>query len=88
MSLTNLYFLPFVAGVVLLYYTVFRKIQWIWLLAASIAFYLFAGPKYIVYILASSAAAFFAARRMNAVNDEEDAALEQEGLDKEQKKAI
>jgi hypothetical protein len=34
----------------ILYFTVFAKKQWILLLLASVAFYLFSGPKYIVFV--------------------------------------
>ena len=50
MGFNTLSFIPFLLIVILLYFTVFRKCQWIFLLIASIAFYLFAGPKYIVFI--------------------------------------
>ncbi len=51
MGFNTLSFIPFLLIVILLYFTIFRKCQWVFLLLASIAFYLFAGPKYIIFIL-------------------------------------
>ena len=48
MGFNTLSFIPFLLIVILLYFTIFRKCQWVFLLLASIAFYLFAGPKYII----------------------------------------
>ena len=88
MSLTNLFFLPFVAAVVILYYTLFRKIQWVWLLITSVAFYLLGGPQYIVFILVSSVTAYLTARKMTAIHSDEDAVLAAGEFDKEGKKAV
>ena len=53
MGFNTLSFIPFLLIVILLYFTIFRKCQWVFLLLASIAFYLFAGPKYIIFIFVS-----------------------------------
>ena len=53
MGFNTLSFIPFLLIVILLYFTIFRKCQWVFLLLASIAFYLFAGPKYIIFIFIS-----------------------------------
>ena len=48
MGFNTLSFIPFLLIVMLFYiFTIFRKCQWV-LLLTSIAFYLFAGPKYII----------------------------------------
>lgn len=71
MSYTSLLFIPFVAVTVLLYYTVFRKCQWLLLLLASIAFYLFAGPKYIVFVLLTGISTYLLALRIQQIHDKE-----------------
>ncbi|MCR5153282.1 MAG: MBOAT family protein, partial [Lachnospiraceae bacterium] len=61
------YISPIFAGffviLIALYYLVPKKFQWHILLLGSLVFYLFSGPKYILYVLATAiityAAAFF-----------------------------
>ena len=72
-----------------MYFTVFRKCQWIFLLIASIAFYLFAGPKYIVFIIISSLSTYFFARKIQKMHDAEDKIIkEREFSSKDAKKAF
>lgn len=51
MSFISEQFLIFFLATALLYFLCPKKIQWIVLLVANYVFYLFSGPKYIVYIL-------------------------------------
>ena len=89
MGFNTLSFIPFLLIVILLYFTVFRKCQWIFLLIASIAFYLFAGPKYIVFIIISSLSTYFFARKIQKMHDAEDKILkEREFSSKDAKKAF
>lgn len=67
MSFTSLYFPLFLAGVFLLYFVVPRRWRWVVLLAASYAFYAFTGPLNLVFIVATTAATWYAARRVAAV---------------------
>jgi D-alanyl-lipoteichoic acid acyltransferase DltB (MBOAT superfamily) len=67
---------------------VFRKCQWIFLLLASIVFYLFSGPKYIVYIIISSLAIYFFARYIQYLHDKEQKTISESDFSKEEKKAF
>ena len=52
MSITSISFALFLCIVFILYYTIFAgKRQWICLLLASIAFYVFSGPKNLVFLV-------------------------------------
>ena len=88
MEFTSLSFIAFVALVVVLYYTLFRRCQWFLLLLASIAFYLCAGSKYIVYILITAVTTYLFALRIQALHNKEKKQLEQTTLKKEQKKRL
>ncbi|MCQ2426978.1 MAG: hypothetical protein MJ137_01065 [Clostridia bacterium] len=61
MSFLSFEFVVLFAATLLLYYILPRKAQPYVLLAASIVFYLFAGPKYIIYLAASTVVTYFAA---------------------------
>lgn len=87
MSFTSLSFLPFVLLVCALYFTIFRKKQWVLLLLASIAFYMCSGPKYIVYIIATIVTTYALARRIQYLHNKEKRILaEFEGTKDEKKK--
>ena len=64
MSLIEMRFFIFAAVVVLLYYILPKKIQWLVLLAASAAFYLTYGWEMLPFLLASAAIAYFAGRKI------------------------
>lgn len=64
MFFTSYEFLGFIAVLFVLYYLVPKKLQWPLLLAAGYVFYFAAGPKYLIYILATTATTWFAAYRM------------------------
>ncbi|MBE5938106.1 MAG: MBOAT family protein [Lachnospiraceae bacterium] len=88
MNFTSLLFLPFLFGVIFMYFTVFRKHQWVLLLLASVAFYVCSGPKYIVFVIASVIFTYLIARRLGYLHDAEKSAVSAEGIEKEQKKII
>ena len=50
MGLLTWEFAVFVAAALLLYYVLPRKVQWIVLLAANLAFYAFGGPQTLLYL--------------------------------------
>lgn len=52
MELTSLEFAVFVFAAVVLYYTVFSRYQWIFLLFVSYLYYMASGVKNIVFLLA------------------------------------
>ena len=88
MDLTGFNFIAFVAITSLLYFTVFRKHQQVILIAASVVFYLFSGPKYIVFILITSFVTWLTGLQIQKINDEGQIALSAGNLDKDQKKEI
>lgn len=51
MTLTSLYFLIFLAVVVLVYYLVPKNIQWIWLLISSLGFYAISAKGYTIFLI-------------------------------------
>ena len=89
MSLISVNFLFFTVAVLILYYAIPSKIRWIVLLAASLVFYCFAGPKYLIWILINSLCSFFGALMMDRLSDERDRYLAESGssLGREEKKA-
>ena len=64
MQFTSFGFVLFAAVLLLLYYTVPKRGQWMLLLIASYAFYLCAGVRYLVYILFTTSTTYGAARVM------------------------
>ena len=88
MTFTSLSFLAFVFLVAALYFTLFRKCQWVLLLLASIVFYLFSGPKYIVFIIITSLTTYLFARRIQALHDNEKKFIAENELSKDEKKLI
>lgn len=89
MGFNTLSFIPFLLIVILLYFTIFRKCQWVFLLLASIAFYLFAGPKYIIFIFISLLSTYTLARKIQKLHDDESRITKtREFYSKEAKKAF
>lgn len=88
MNFTSVMFLPFVFLVCVLYFTVFAKKQWVLLLIASIAFYLFSGPKYIIFILITAVSTYLLARRIQYLHDRENDVISNFDGEKEKKKKI
>ena len=68
MSFTSLTFLAFLAGLIVLYYVLPRKLQWVLLLAASCAFYLCGGAKTIGYLAFTALTTYTAGRRLGVLN--------------------
>ncbi len=58
MAFTSLYFLIFAAAAVCGYYIVPVRFRWVWLLAASYAFYLLSSPKTFVFMLFTTVITF------------------------------
>jgi len=87
MSILSVQFFAFLFAVVLVYYLAPKKYQWIVLLSASLIFYAFSGPVYILYLLFSSAVSFFIAKNLDKLNSEMKFFLSEE-TDKQIKKDI
>lgn len=89
MLFTSYEFLVFLTVVFLLYYLAPKRLQWVILLAASLVFYLLAGPGYLIFILLTIASSYVASRVMGRLSDAESIYLEQfrETMSKEERKA-
>lgn len=83
-------FLIFLAAVLLVYFTVPRRFQWVCLLAASYVFYLAAGLKTAVFIGFTTLTTFGTGLWLGRLNDRHQAALAagKATLDREQKKVL
>ena len=91
MSYTSLGFLIFVTATILVYFLFpVKKFKWVVLLAASLAFYLFAGYKYIAFILFTMVSAFLCALWIEKIakNTKERLAQGKGELSRDEKKAI
>ncbi len=89
MSITTLNYLGFVAVILILYYLLPKKCQWMVLLLGSIAYYLTADDKrYIIFLVASIISTWGFGLLMQKQNGRQKTALKADGLDREAKKAI
>lgn len=90
MLFTSVEFVVFAALVILLYYIVPKKFQWILLLIANIWFYVQAGIGGAVFMAVTIAATYLAARLITANQEKSKAyiATNKENIDKEDKKAL
>ena len=70
MSITSFSFLIFLGVVIGVYYLLPDRYQWMFLLAANVVFYLFAGPKYIVYLLITVCTTWYGAKRIGVLSEE------------------
>ncbi len=89
MQFTSFSFLLFAALTIALYYLVPGKVQWILLLIASYAFYLYAGTEYLVFILFTTVTTYIATVMMAKNLTKQDAYLAEHKADlsREEKKA-
>ena len=88
MSIISLQFIAFTATLVLLYFVLPRKWQWVILLIASAVFYLTGGWKGIFYILATIISQYLIALVLEKKNSQMAEKLSQEGLTSAQKREI
>lgn len=88
MSFTSIEFILFLCITVLLYFIFPINRRWCVLLTASGVFYCLAGIKYIPFIAITSFVTYFTALFIDHNYSKLDLNLEQEGLDKEQKKIL
>ena len=73
MSITSLIFLLFLFGVMIVYYIVPKKIQWVILLAASIGFYLACGTWGIFFVLLTATSIYLAAGKISRIAEKQKA---------------
>ncbi len=92
MSITSWSFALFLAIVLLAYYTVLAgRRQWICLLVASVSFYLFAGPKNLVYLMLTALTCWLGGRCLHGLETdgtERIRALSSSGAGREERKAL
>ncbi len=74
MGLTSIRFLLCLAAVLVVYYLTPRRAQWLVLLCASVAFYLWSDLRAGVFLLASILITYFCARRMDTIQRSTDEA--------------
>lgn len=84
MLFTSYEFIGFIAVLLLLYYIIPQKFQWMLLLAFSCVFYYIASPVYLVYIFTTIITTYFAACQMEKHNGKVSSDLK---LNHEEKKA-
>lgn len=75
MQFTSFGFLACLAVLLVVYYLIPKKTQWILLLVASYAFYILAGMEYLLFILFTTATTYLAARWMGMHLAKQDAFL-------------
>ena len=61
-------FIAFISILFIVYYLIPKKHQWKLLLFASYVFYLFAGPKYILYIVFTTVSTYIISLRIDKLN--------------------
>ncbi len=90
MSFTSIDFLAFFGILIILYYALPKKIQWIVLLVASYTFYLLAGIKYLAFILFTTITTYLVTIYMDNNHQLQAAYLKEHKADmsKEEKKAF
>lgn len=90
MLFTSYEFLLFLGIVFLLYYTIPKKLQWPFLLAASYFFYFIANPWYLLYIMAATIIVYLTARAIERKKEsfKEWYNSQKKQLDREQKKNL
>ena len=69
MSILSIKFFVFLIAAVIVFYIAPKKYQWVVLLTASLIFYLFSGPAYIVYLLFSAVVSFFTGKKLDKLNN-------------------
>ena len=89
MLFTSYGFIGFVSILCILYYTCFRRLQWILLLLAGYVFYAFYDPRYLIFILATTLTIYFATIQIGKNYEVQKAYLKEnkQTLSKEEKKA-
>ena len=88
MQLYSLQFFLFVGILFVLYYTVFRKKQWVLLLIASVGYYFWFARKGLIFILITAFSIWGAALLFTRMEERAKIARKQPGLDRAAKKEI
>ena len=91
MSFTSLTFIVFFAIMLLVYYLIPKKFQWILLLAGSYVFYLWSTPYFVLFLLFSTATTWLFPLLISKINGNQEVYLhsdEAKALPKEERKQI
>ncbi|NLP35910.1 MAG: MBOAT family protein [Clostridiales bacterium] len=89
MLFTSYEFLAFLAILIVIYYLIPKKYQWILLLVASYLFYAVAGIGYLFYIIATTLSTYLASYKLNQLQEEQVQYLKdnKQTLSREERKA-
>ncbi|MBQ8518471.1 MAG: MBOAT family protein [Agathobacter sp.] len=89
MSFTSYEFILAVAAVVVIYYSIPKRFQWMFLLGASYLLYFSADPSYLIFISITTLTTYLAAKKISRLSQEKTAYLKENKttLDREAKKA-
>ena len=90
MSFISFTFVIFILLVVLLYFAMPKRLQWVVLLVASYAFYLFSGITIALFLMFTTVSTFYTGILLGKVNEKQRMALaaDKQTLDKNQKKRL
>ena len=89
MALTSFNFLVFLAVVIVLYYLVPKKFQWVWLLIVSYAFYLYSGIAQVFFLLGTTLVTYGSGLLMQKRRDRYKAELASDpSMDREKKQEL
>lgn len=90
MDITSFTFIIFIFAVIITYYSVPKKYQWIVLLIASSIFYSYIGIKPVFFVLFTATSIFIAANFIDSINVKQKEYFDanKESLSKEEKKFI
>lgn len=68
MLFTSYTFIGFILVLFIIYYSIPRRLQWVLLLGASYLFYACAGPRFLLYILATTTSTYFTSMKLDALD--------------------
>ena len=88
MNLFSTEFVLLLCTTLLIYYLVPKKYQWLPLLGASLIFYVFSGPKNLIFIFTTSVTTWYAGLKMSEISDAFQKCKKREGITKEERKAL
>lgn len=89
MNFTSYEFILLTGLILVVYYCVPKRLQWVFLLAASYGMYALAGPMCLVYISVTTLGTYFAAVKISDLSEQKSVFLKQHkvGMEKEARKA-
>lgn len=87
MHLVSYEFMTFMAVLLVLYYLIPHRFQWVLLLAASYLFYICGGAFYLAYPLLTTVSTWFLAGQIGKLTSQSKEYIKEQNLDREQRKA-